>query len=236
MSTSTLDEGGFNEPYPEIKAKLKPHDDTDYNSPTTQNQEDENEHQPYPVEHQRVVSPDLLKTYETDNNSSCMKMTSSYSKLHSLDSNVSSPSGNITPSLMMDASPKSLDLTSPDPKAIEALYAVPHKLNNLTKQRSNTSTDSEVSQVTIIPQHSIDSDIIYNNQTNVITNSVLAELESRDSVEKSCSEFLRNERIVEGSCRPDLISSTIEVSTFLYLSLFYIFEYLWGYLVKFLIC
>ncbi|KAI4469914.1 hypothetical protein MML48_1g11233 [Holotrichia oblita] len=210
VSTSTLDEGGFNEPYPEIKAKLKPHEDGDYNSPTTQNQEDENEHQPYPVEHQRVVSPDLLKTYETDSSSSCMKMTSSYSKLHSVDSNVSSPSGNITPSLMMDASPKSLDLTSPDPKAIEALYAVPHKLNNLTKQRSNTSTDSEVSQVTIIPQHSIDSDIIYNNQTIVITNSVLAELESRDSVEKSCSEFLRNERIVEGSCRPDLISSTIE--------------------------
>lgn len=88
---------------------------------------------------------------------------------------------------------------------------MPHKLNNLGKQRSNTSTDSEVSQVTVIPQHSIDSDVMYNNQTNVITNSVLAELESRESVEKSCSDFLRNERIVEGSCRPDLISSTIEV-------------------------
>lgn len=29
VSTSTLDEGGFNEPYPEIKARLKPHDSSD---------------------------------------------------------------------------------------------------------------------------------------------------------------------------------------------------------------
>lgn len=192
---------------------MKPHEDGDGSAtPTTQETEEEDEEPPYPVEHQRVVSPDLLKTYETDSSSSCVKMTS-FSKLHSLDSNISSPSGNLPSMLMMtDPSPKSLDLTSPDPKSLEALYAVPHKLNNLMKQRSNTSTDSEVSQVTIIPQHSIDSDIMYNNHTNVITNSVLAELESRDSVEKSCSDFLHNERIVEGSCRPDLISSTIEVS------------------------
>ncbi|KRT84864.1 hypothetical protein AMK59_1002, partial [Oryctes borbonicus] len=216
VSTSTLDEGGFNEPYPEIKAKLKPHEDAENtSSPTTEEQEEEQpEQQPFAEQQQqpqRVVSPDLLKTYETDSNSSCVRMTPSHSKLHSLDSTHSSPSGNLPPpSLMMDSSPKSLDLTCSDPKSIDTLYAVPHKLNNLTKQRSNTSTDSEVSQVTIIPQHSVDSDIMYNNQANVITNSVLAELESRDSAEKSCSEFLRNERILEGNCKPDLISSAIE--------------------------
>lgn len=31
VSTSTLDEGGFNEPSPEIKAKLKPHEDNIFN-------------------------------------------------------------------------------------------------------------------------------------------------------------------------------------------------------------
>lgn len=38
ISTTTSDEGGFNEPYPEIKAKLKPHD----NNYGIQNQNDSN--------------------------------------------------------------------------------------------------------------------------------------------------------------------------------------------------
>lgn len=36
VSTSTLDEGGFNEPSPEIKAKLRPHEDTLFNFPVAE--------------------------------------------------------------------------------------------------------------------------------------------------------------------------------------------------------
>lgn len=110
VSTSTLDEGGFNEPYPEIKAKLKPHED----SPCVPSES-----------------------------------TSSGSKTET-----------------------------------EPIYAVPHKLTNLGQQKSTTSTDSAASQVTVIPQQkSVDSDIMY-NAAEVITNSVLAELESQESFEK----------------------------------------------------
>ncbi|KAK9891508.1 hypothetical protein WA026_014744 [Henosepilachna vigintioctopunctata] len=62
---------------------------------------------------------------------------------------------------------------------IEALYAVPHKPNSVTQQKSVTSTDSDTSQVTVIPQNkSIDSDVMYN--TTVSTNSAIASLDLRD--------------------------------------------------------
>ena len=60
-----------------------------------------------------------------------------------------------------------------------------------------TSTDSDTSQTTVITaQKSIDSDIIYNNQTPVI-NSVLSELESQESFEKNCKSAVEKEVLVE---------------------------------------
>lgn len=131
VSTSTLDEGGFNEPYPEIKAKLKPHEDT------------------------------ICASSESSSSSS--------SSNSAMDENVVS---------------KLITVESVERKPLEPIYAVPHKLASLVQQKSNTSTDSAASQVTVIPQKSVDSDIMYNT-TNVITNSVLAELESQESFEKS---------------------------------------------------
>lgn len=136
VSTSTTDEGGFNEPCPSIKAKLKPHDnDSACGTPT------------------KSEAGSELSFEETEKKCSESK--------------------------------------------VEAIYAVPHKPNSLLQQRSTTSTDSAASQVTVIPQKSIDSDIMYNNPPDVITNSVLAELESQESYERHCREALRREKKIE---------------------------------------
>lgn len=61
-------------------------------------------------------------------------------------------------------------------------------------QKSVTSTDSDASQVTVIPaQKSIDSDVMYHIQPPVV-NSVLSELESQESFEKNCQHFINKER------------------------------------------
>ncbi|KAK4877137.1 hypothetical protein RN001_009643 [Aquatica leii] len=134
ISTSTLDEGGFNEPYPEIKAKLKPLD--------AKSEAEE-----------RVESP------------------------------------NVTP---VEAKTRAQE--------IEALYAVPHKPNQQKSVASTTaellhqkSTDSEVSQVTVIQQKSVDSDVMYHNAPNCTTGSNLSPLESQDSYEKACQDFIEHE-------------------------------------------
>lgn len=70
-------------------------------------------------------------------------------------------------------------------------------------QKSVTSTDSDVSQVTVVPaQQSIDSDVIYHNQPPVV-NSVLSELESQESFEKNCQTFLSKEREDSDIGRPE---------------------------------
>lgn len=136
VSTSTLDEGGFNEPCPEVKAKLKPHDGSAPDLPLPDSPKDT----PQP-------QPDLVQKCECP---------------------AKEPEERVVQ------------------KTVEAIYAVPHKPNSLLQQRSTTSTESAASQVTVIPQKSVDSDIMYNNPPSVITNSVLAELESQESFEKNC--------------------------------------------------
>lgn len=90
-------------------------------------------------------------------------------------------------------------------KAAEPIYAVPHKHNSLIQQRSTPSTDSATSQVTVIPQKSVDSDIMYNNAPSVITNSVLAELESQESYERHCKEaFCREKNVDEADSEVEL--------------------------------
>lgn len=145
VSTGTVDEGGFNEPYPEIKAKLKPHEDTLY-------------------------APSESSSSSSGSSQICVaeKVITESEKL----------------------------VESVEKKSVEPIYAVPHKLSSTGHQKSTTSTDSSASQVTVIPQKSVDSDIMY-NATNVITNSVLAELESQESIEKN-EEFLQKERNYEG--------------------------------------
>lgn len=138
ISTSTTDEGGFNEPCPSIKAKLKPHDESICGTPT-----------------KSEAGSEL--SYEA---------------------------------------PEEIEKKCCESK-VEAIYAVPHKPNSLLQQRSTTSTDSAASQVTVIPQKSIDSDIMYNNPPDIITNSVLAELESQESFERNCKEALRREKKIE---------------------------------------
>ncbi|KAF5288291.1 hypothetical protein FQA39_LY04059 [Lamprigera yunnana] len=133
ISTSSLDEGGFNEPYPEIKAKLRPFNQNE-------------------VEDGGETSAATLVEH----------------KLNAQE--------------------------------IEALYAVPHKPvqqksvsstnSELTNQKS---TDSEVSQITVVQQKSVDSDIMYHNGTNLVTHSKLSELESQESYEKACQDFLEHE-------------------------------------------
>lgn len=161
-TTSTLDEGGFNEPYPEIKAKLKPH--------STSNVCD--------VSNKDLDKQEVESSKEESKN----------------DSNQLQP--------------------IKSKESIEALYAVPHKPSSLmqqkstvstdsevSQQKSTTTTDSEVSQMTVIQQKSVDSDIMYNNPPEYITNSVLSQLETQESYEKACREFLQREKEFESNNR-----------------------------------
>lgn len=145
VSTGTVDEGGFNEPYPEIKAKLKPHEDSLY-------------------------APSESSSSSSGSSQMCIAEK------------------------VITESEKTIE--NVEKKSVEPIYAVPHKLSSTSHQKSTTSTDSSASQVTVIPQKSVDSDIMY-NATNIITNSVLAELESQESIEKN-EEFLQKERNCEG--------------------------------------
>lgn len=140
-----MDEGGFNEPYPEIKAKLKPHEDS-------------------------------IGAHSESSSSSSNQICHTTEKVATIESE------NVNKFVV----------ESVEKKPVEPIYAVPHKLTSTVHQKSTTSTDSSASQVTVIPQKSVDSDIMYNT-TNVITNSVLAELESQESFEKN-EEFLQKER------------------------------------------
>lgn len=128
ISTSTLDEGGFNEPYPEIKAKLKPQVDDSSLEPSSEPKCNEGE----------IVE---------DNR------------------NIEQPDPFANPSVVSDS--------------VEPLYAVPYKPNK-QKIKEQTSISS---------QKSVNSDIMYDNKSNVVTNSVLAEIESQESFEKTLLEI-----------------------------------------------
>lgn len=129
ISTTTLDEGGFNEPYPEIKAKLKPQ--VDNSSPESSSDE--------PIRNEREIVEDSRK--------------------------IEQPDPFAIPSVVSDS--------------VEPLYAVPYKPNK-QKIKEQTSISS---------QKSVNSDIMYDNKSNVVTNSVLAEIESQESFEKALLEI-----------------------------------------------
>ncbi|XP_018577638.2 inaD-like protein, partial [Anoplophora glabripennis] len=193
VSTTVSDEGGFNEPSPKIEAKLKPHEESIYDFPVNENKALE-----------YTNSPEDINQYKENSffsESNLTKLTpEQIEALYAVPNKSSQPSDKTS-------------LPSTDSDVIQ--YAVPHKQQNikqhsvssnedefsqyavpcksLCQQKSVTSTDSDISQVTVIPQKSIDSDIMYHNHTNVITNSVLAELESQDSYEKNCQNCLKKD-------------------------------------------
>lgn len=152
VSTSTSDEGGFNEPSPKIEAKLKPHEESLYDYVISEDK---------PLEYADISPEDESDEYK--------EIISSPTKLTQSE--------------------------------IEALYAVPHK-PNVQQQRSVQSTDSEVSQVTVIAQKSIDSDCMYNSPPSVINNTVLLELDSQETpsnLNNTCSTIVNKSDIVD-SC------------------------------------
>ncbi|XP_044767084.1 uncharacterized protein LOC123322992 isoform X2 [Coccinella septempunctata] len=145
VSSSTTDEGGFNEPLPRVEAKLKPHEESLYDLPMNEDK---------PLE------------YSDDDDD--------YKKpIEVTDVSPISP-------------PKICRLSQEE---IEALYAVPHKPNSVVHQKSTTSTDSDTSQVTVIPQQkSIDSDVMYN--TTINNSTIVTSLDSHE--EENCDEMNSN--------------------------------------------
>lgn len=197
VSTTVSDEGGFNEPSPKVEAKLKPHEESLYDFPINENKSLE-----------YTNSPEDVNEYKENSffsESSVTKLTPEQIEALYAVPNKSSQPGDKT------------SLPSADSDGVQ--YAIPHKQQNITQhsvssnedefsqyavpykslcqQKSVTSTDSDASQVTVIPQKSIDSDIMYHSHSNVITNSVLAELESQDSYEKNCQSHLQKEEQID---------------------------------------
>lgn len=197
VSTTVSDEGGFNEPSPKVEAKLKPHEESLYDFPINENKS---------VEY--TNSPEDVNEYKENSffsESSVTKLTPEELEALYAVPNKSSQSGDkiSPPSVDSDAiqyavphKPQNMKQHSVSSNEDEfSQYAVPYK--SLSQQKSVTSTDSDASQVTVIPQKSIDSDIMYHNNSNVITNSVLAELESQDSYEKNCHSYIQKEEPLE---------------------------------------
>ncbi|XP_071057520.1 uncharacterized protein [Onthophagus taurus] len=209
VSTSTLDEGGFNEPTPEIKAKLKPPLVGHYKDGDNDDDDDDEPDYAEPVSSSQQSSPDvLIKQLPSLSSPDVLKTTAYQSDFYQ---------GNKMPDIGHCSSIKDelkIDLVD---KNIEALYAVPNKARDLLKQKSNTSTDSEVSQVTVVAQRSFDSDIIYNGQTGGLFTSnkndgdVVTEIECQEIRNNSVGERRYDSFQLDGDCfKPDLISSTNE--------------------------
>lgn len=73
---------------------------------------------------------------------------------------------------------------SVSPTDSDAGYAVPYRSPTMIQQKSITSTDSDASQVTVIPaQRSVDSDVMYNVQSQSGTHPNLSELDSQEFID-----------------------------------------------------
>nr|XP_023016595.1 uncharacterized protein LOC111505922 isoform X2 [Leptinotarsa decemlineata] len=156
VSTTTSDEGGFNEPSPKVEAKLKPHEESLYDFPIT---EDKSFESPEDLKEHKDRSPPKLTPAEIE---------ALYAVPHKKM---------VKPSIV----PQNLESAFAYEDEVPQ-YAVPYRPHSLSQQKSITSTDSDVSQVTVIPQRPK-------------TNSVLADLDRESSCENPC----QNE--------PDLMSS-----------------------------
>ncbi|CAG9761749.1 unnamed protein product [Ceutorhynchus assimilis] len=180
---TTSDEGGFNEPSPKIEARLKPHEESLYDFPVNEDipvefadnsPEDVNEYSEGEVIEEnpvKLTQAEIEALYAVPNKNKNVINMPSEERQYSVPER------------------KTLDFDkSLSPTDSDAGYAVPYRSPSMYHQKSVTSTDSDASQVTVIPAQK--SDIMYQNQTPVI-NSVLSELES---FEASSEYFLNKER------------------------------------------
>lgn len=181
-STTTSDEGGFNEPSPRIEAKLKPHEESIYDFPV-------NEDKPF----EYTDSPEDINEYPE-----CQSLQHSPTKLTPAQIEAlyavphkKAPQPCSVPDVAQYAAPRkhiALSNEEDDDDDDMVHYAVPYRPHSLSQQKSVTSTDSDVSQVTVIPQRSFDSDVMYHNQSKNLKQTVLSDFESQDSFEKSCQK------------------------------------------------
>ncbi|XP_076264918.1 protein phosphatase 1 regulatory subunit spinophilin isoform X4 [Rhynchophorus ferrugineus] len=193
---TTSDEGGFNEPSPKIEAKLKPHEDSLYDFPLNED---------IPVKYSDNSPEDVNEYSEGDvvQEINPVKLTQAeIEALYAVPNKNKSGVGTIPEEKQYSVPEKrTLDFDkSVSPTDSDADYAVPYRSPTIMHQKSITSTDSDVSQVTIVPaQQSIDSDIMYNNQAPIL-NSVLTELESQESFEncqrREINDILRPEPFI----------------------------------------
>ncbi|XP_076264933.1 protein phosphatase 1 regulatory subunit spinophilin isoform X17 [Rhynchophorus ferrugineus] len=187
---------GFNEPSPKIEAKLKPHEDSLYDFPLNED---------IPVKYSDNSPEDVNEYSEGDvvQEINPVKLTQAeIEALYAVPNKNKSGVGTIPEEKQYSVPEKrTLDFDkSVSPTDSDADYAVPYRSPTIMHQKSITSTDSDVSQVTIVPaQQSIDSDIMYNNQAPIL-NSVLTELESQESFEncqrREINDILRPEPFI----------------------------------------
>lgn len=192
ISTTTSDEGGFNEPSPKIEAKLKPHEESIYDFPVNEDK---------PCEY--TDSPEDLSEYKdcTISQYSPTKLTpAQIEALYAVPHKKPQQSIGSVPDVAQYAAPRkhvAISNVEEDEDDDDDMvhYAVPYRPHSISQQKSVTSTDSDVSQVTVIPQRSFDSDVMYHDQSKSMKQTVLSELESQDSFEKSCQKDIDSNRL-----------------------------------------
>nr|CAH7758308.1 unnamed protein product [Callosobruchus chinensis] len=204
VSSATSDsEGGFTEPSPRVEARLRPHEDSPallassggIGSPPEEDIREYSEGPPL-LEEEEPPPPPLVP-----------RLTQA--QVEALYAVPCKPHAKVSPQPQQPArSPSPSPQTPPIP---------PHPTRgSMLQQKSVPSTDSEtsqVSQITVIPQNSVDSDVMYHDNSQHITNSVLADLESQegqdgldqdDSVGSSASvrsePFIVNKEILQDFC------------------------------------
>lgn len=173
ISTTTSDEGGFNEPSPKVEARLKPHEESIYDFPLNEDK---------PLEY--TDSPEDVSEYQDSKicEPSPPKLTpAEIEALYAVPHKKPAPPVDSKPPI----APLNVESTSSDEDAPH--YAVPYRPHTIIQQKSVTSTDSEVSQVTVIPQRSIDSDLMYHNQSQSANQAVLTQLDSFENKSDSDS-------------------------------------------------
>ncbi|KAL1516716.1 hypothetical protein ABEB36_000591 [Hypothenemus hampei] len=184
ITTSDEVAGGFNEPSPKIEARLKPHEESLYDFPINEDA---------PVEY-NDNSPENVNE-EGNSEREFVVIPENPTKLTQAEIEALYAVPNKNKGVIAVPERKNLEFEkSLSPTDSEAGYAVPYRSPSMYQQKSFTSTDSDVSQVTIVPaQKSIDSDLMYHNDP--IPESVLSQLDSEEeSFEKHCQYFLDEER------------------------------------------
>ncbi|CAG9854132.1 unnamed protein product [Phyllotreta striolata] len=161
VSATTSDEGGFNEPSPKVEARLKPHEESLYDFPLNEDK---------PLEY--ADSPEDVGEYRdsTMHEPAPPRLTAAEIEALYAVPHKKPPADAKPPVAPLHAESTSSDEDAPH-------YAVPYR-PSVSQQKSVGSTDSEVSQVTVVPQRSIDSDVMYHDQSRHGAPAVLAQLDS----------------------------------------------------------